>query len=170
MWYTTMKATAIETRYATIKAVKRFFGTKETAIQFPADLDLSNADEKLFAQACRKLQNTEPNSKGERIIKPIFSFGRCLIKMSKNADNFALAQCTIYLTEYDYGEEKRVQVVIAPPSDNSELDDIEVDDLSFLGTKPQIADDDEDEAFADDEETDEDEEEDPAPKAKSRKK
>lgn len=165
-----MKATAIEIRYATIKAVKRFFGTKETAIQFPADLDLSNDDEKLFAQACRKLQNTEPNSKGERIIKPIFSFGRCLIKMSKNADNFALAQCTIYLAEYPYGEEKRVQVVIAPPSDNSELDDIEVDDLSFLGTKPQIADDDEDEAFADDEETDEDEEEEPASKAKSRKK
>ena len=166
-----MKATAIETRYASMKSVKKFFGTKETAIQFPADFDLTNSDEKLFVQACRKLQNAEPNKNGERIVKPIFSFGRVLVKMSKNADNFALAQCTIYLTEYEYGDEKRVQVVIAPPSDNSEFDDIDVDDLSFIGSKPQIADDDEDDENDDTADDDEDDDEPaPAPKKKGGKK
>ena len=164
-----MKTTAIETRYASMKSVKKFFGTQKTAILFPADFDLTNADEKLFAQACRKLQSISPNKNGERIAKPIFSFGRVLIKMSKNADNFALAQCTIYLTEYEYGDEKRVQAVIAPPSDNSEFDDIDVDDLSFIGSKPQIADD----ADNDDDEdadVDDDDDDDDAPKTKGGKK
>lgn len=128
-----MKTTAISIRYASLKAVKRFFGTKETAIQFPSDFDLTNADEKLFINAVRQCANSEPNKNGERIVKPIFSFGRCIIKMSKNADNFAIAQCTVYITEYDYNDEKRVQIVIAPPMDN-EFDDS--DDLSFLGAKP----------------------------------
>lgn len=92
--------------------------------------------------------------------------------MSKNADNFALSQCTIYITEYEYSlggdkVEKRVQVVIAPPMDNSELDDIDIDDDSWLGTIPQTTTDEDEDAFADD---DEDEDEEPAPKAKSRKK
>ena len=162
-----MKTTAISIRYASLKAVKRFFGTKETAIQFPSDFDLTNADEKLFINAVRELANSEPNKNGERIVKPIFSFGRCIIKMSKNADNFAIAQCTVYITEYDYNDEKRVQIVIAPPMDN-EFDDS--DDLSFLGAKPQTADDDEDDENDDTADDDEDDEPAPAPKKKGGKK
>lgn len=154
-----MKSTAISIRYASLKAVKRFFGTKETAIQFPTDFDRTNADEKLFVNAIRALANAEPNSKGERIVKPIFSFGRVLIKMSKNADNFAIAQCTVYITEYDYNEEKRVQIVIAPPMDN-EFEDS--DDLDFLGAKPASKSDVED----DTEDEDDDEDADEAPKSK----
>lgn len=165
--HTTMKTTAIKVKYASLKSVKKFFGTKETAIQFPTDFDLSNADEKLFVNAVRSLSNTEPNSKGERIVKPIFSFGRVLLKMSKNADNFALAQCTLYITEYEYNDEKRVQVVIAPPMDNEFEDD---DDLSFIGAKPSsksddIDDDDEDDNFDDDDDDDDEK----SSKSKSKK-
>jgi len=158
-----MKTTAISVKYASLKSVKKFFGTKETAIQFPSDFDLKNADEKLFVNAVRALANAEPNSKGERIVKPIFSFGRVLIKMSKNADNFALAQCTLYITEYEYNDEKRVQVVIAPPMDNEFDDD---DDLSFIGAKPSSKSDDEDDDIDD---TDDDIDDDDAPKSKSKK-
>lgn len=160
-----MKTTAISIRYASLKAVKRFLDTKETVIQFPSDFDLTNADDKLFINAVRKLANSEPNKNGERIVKPIFSFGRCIIKMSKNADNFAIAQCTVYITEYDYNDEKRVQIVIAPPMAN-EFDDS--DDLSFLGAKPAASnDDDEDDDDADEDTTDdEDDEPTPAPKKK----
>lgn len=165
-----MKSTAISVRYATIKAVKHFFSTKETAIQFPSDFDLSNADEKLFINAVRALVNAEPNSKGERIVKPIFSFGRVLLKMSKNADNFALAQCTLYITEYEYGDEKRVQIVIAPPMDNEFDDD---DDLSFIGAKPSSKSDDDgfddDTDDDDDDDDNDDENDDDAPKSKSKK-
>lgn len=164
-----MQTTAIKVKYASLKSVKKFFGTKESAIQFPTDFNLKDADEKLFVNAIRALSNAEPNSKGERIVKPIFSFGRVLIKMSKNADNFAIAQCTVYITEYEYNDEKRVQIVIAPPMDN-EFEDS--DDMSFLGEKPQVSDDDIDDEDGDDNDSDEDEDEDetPAPKAKSRKK
>lgn len=168
--HNTMKTTAISVRYASLKAVKRFFATKETAFQFPSDFDLSNADEKLFVNAVRSLANAEPNSKGERIVKPIFSFGRVLIKMSKNADNFAIAQCTVYITEYDYNDEKRVQIVIAPPMDN-EFEDS--DDLDFLGAKPVSKDDtgdDEDDEDEDDADSDEDEDEEPKSKSKSKSK
>lgn len=166
--HTTMKTTAIKVKYASLKSVKKFFGTKETAIQFPTDFDLSNADEKLFVNAVRSLSNTEPNSKGERIVKPIFSFGRVLLKMSKNADNFALAQCTLYITEYEYNDEKRVQIVIAPPMDN-EFEDS--DDLDFLGAKPVSKDDTgDDEDDEDDEDADSDEDEDEEPKSKSKSK
>lgn len=173
---TAIKSTALDIRYATLKAVKNFFGTKATAIQFPSidAFDLSDPDQQKFLKTVKKLPFETPSQKsGERKLKPVFSFGRCLVSMSKNAPDYALAQCSIYLTEYPYdlGDgkiEKRAQIIIAPPVENEDEDDLT--DLSFLGTKPQIADDDEDEAFADDEETDEDEKEEPAPKAKSRKK
>lgn len=169
--HTAMKTIAIKVKYASLKSVKKFFGTKETAIQFPTDFDLSNADEKLFVNAVRSLSNTEPNSKGERIVKPIFSFGRVLLKMSKNADNFALAQCTLYITEYEYNDEKRVQIVVAPPMDNEFDDD---DDLSFIGAKPSSKSDDDD--FDDDTDDDDDDDDndddddDDAPKSKSKSK
>ena len=162
-----MQTTAIKVKYASLKSVKRFFGTKESAIQFPTDFNLKDADEKLFVNAVRSLANTEPNSKGERIVKPIFSFGRLLLKMSKNADNFAIAQCTLYITEYEYNDEKRVQVVIAPPMDN-EFEDS--DDLDFLGTKPASKSDDEDDDIDDDtDDDDDDSDDDEAPKSKSKK-
>ena len=163
-----MKATAIKVRYASLKSVKRFFGTKESAINFPADFDKSNADEVLFLKAIKAALNTTPNKNGERLVKPIFSFGRLLLKISKNADNFALSQCTIYITEYDYNDEKRVQVVIAPPMGNDEFDDEDIDDLSWLGQKPAVSEEDDDDTDEDEDEDDEDAEE--APKAKSRKK
>lgn len=159
-----MKATAIKVRYASLKSVKRFFGTKESAINFPADFDKSNADEVLFLKAIKAALNTTPNKNGERLVKPIFSFGRLLLKISKNADNFALSQCTIYITEYDYNDEKRVQVVIAPPMGNDEFDDEDIDDLSWLGQKPAVSDDEADDEDDDDNDDDNDE----APKSKSK--
>lgn len=148
-----MKTQELSIRYASLKSVKKFFGTKGTAIMFPSDFDLKDADEQKFLKACRNCQNAEPNKRGERIVKPTFSFGRVLIKMSKNAPDYALAQCCIYLTEYDYDlggdkTEKRVQVVIAPPVDDE--DDEEITDLDFLGAKPQSADDDDDADDTDD--------------------
>lgn len=159
-----MKATAIKVRYASLKSVKRFFGTKESAINFPADFDKSNADEVLFLKAIKAALNTTPNKNGERLVKPIFSFGRLLLKISKNADNFAISQCTIYITEYDYNDEKRVQVVIAPPMGNDEFDDEDIDDLSWLGQKPAVSDDNDD----DEDNTDNDDDDDEAPKSKSK--
>ena len=149
-----MKTQELSIKYASLKAVKRFFGIKSNAIQFPTDFDVKNADEQTFLKAVRKVQNAEPNSRGERIVKPTFSFGRVLVKMSKNAPDFALAQCCIYLTDYDYDlgdgkTEKRAQIVIAPPVEDE--DDEEIIDLSFLGEKPQSASDDDDDDDDDDE-------------------
>lgn len=137
-----IKTKAIEVRYATLKAVQNFFGTKATAVSFPTEFDKTDADQALFLKALKALQGIAPNKNGERQIKPIFSFGRFLIKMSKNAENFALSQCTIYITEYPYDlgggkTENRVQVVVAPPMDNSDINDIDIDDDSWLGTVPQ---------------------------------
>lgn len=136
-----MQTSAIKTKYASVKAVLRFFGTRENAIMFPSAFDKSNADEKLFLQAAKAVIAKEPNENGERIVKPEFSFGKVLVKMSKNAGKFALAQCTIYITEYVYKPtgEKRCQIVIAPPSDNSEFEDIDIDNDDWLGTKPASA-------------------------------
>lgn len=156
-----MKATAISIRYASLKAVQKFFGTKASMTAFPTDFDLTNADDAKFLRRVKNLPNIVPNAKtGERVDKPTFSFGRVLLKMSKNAINYSFAECTIYIKEYDYDlgggkSEKRVQIVIAPPAtadeDDTDEDINDLNDLSWLGAKPQIADTDDD---ADDDDDD----------------
>jgi hypothetical protein len=145
-----MKTTAISIRYATLKAVKKFFGTNASMIAFPTEFDTTDEDEAKFLRRVKNLPNIVPTQKGERIDKPTFTFGRVLLKMSKNAINYSFAECTIYIKEYDYDlgggkSEKRVQIVIAPPATADEDDtDEDINDLSWLGAKPQIADDDDD--------------------------
>lgn len=146
-----MKTTAISIRYASLKAVQKFFGTKASMIAFPTDFDVTNEDEAKFLRRVKNLPNIVPNAKtGERVDKPTFTFGRVLLKMSKNAINYSFAESTIYIKEYDYDlgggkSEKRVQIVIAPPTTADEDDtDEDINDLSWLGAKPQIADTDDD--------------------------
>jgi hypothetical protein len=152
-----MKTTAISIRYATLKAVQKFFGTKASMIAFPTEFDTTDEDEAKFLRRVKNLPNIVPTQKGERIDKPTFTFGRVLLKMSKNAINYSFAECTIYIKEYDYDlgggkSEKRVQIVIAPPATADEDDtDEDINDLSWLGAKPQIADDDDDADDTDDE-------------------
>lgn len=170
-----IKTKEITVRYATLKAVKTFFGTRSNVISFPTEIDHKDPDNVLFLKALKALQIISPNKNGERLLKPIFSFGRVLLKMSKNADRFALSQCTIYITEYAYNlgdkTENRVQVVIAPPMDNSELDEIDIEDDSWIGLVPQSATEDEEDAFSDEESEDEEsEDEEPATKSKKDKK
>ena len=148
-----MKTTAISIRYATLKAVQKFFGTKALMIPFPTEFDTTDDDEAKFLRRVKNLPNIVPTQKGERIDKPTFTFGRVLLKMSKNAINYSFAECTIYIKEYDYDlgggkSEKRVQIVIAPPAtadeDDTDEDINDLNDLSWLGAKPQIADTDDD--------------------------
>lgn len=141
-----MKTTAISIRYASLKAVQKFFNTKATMIAFPTEFDITDEDEAKFLRRVKNLPNIVPNPKtGERVDKPTFTFGRVLLKMSKNAINYSFAESTVFIKEYDYDlgggkSEKRVQVVIAPPTTADEDDtDEDIKDLSWLGTKPQIA-------------------------------
>ena len=152
-----MKTTAISIRYASLKAVQKFFGTKALMIAFPTEFDTTNEDEAKFLRRVKNLPNIVPNPKtGERVDKPTFTFGRVLLKMSKNAINYSFAEDTIYIKEYDYDlgggkSEKRVQIVIAPPTTADEDDtDEDINDLSWLGAKPQIADTDDDADDTDD--------------------
>ena len=174
-----MNTSTVSIKYAKMKAVQRFFGTHATAIQMPSSKELKAAgdDGKLFSLVLLKFL-AEGEVGKEFVSKPTFSFGRCIIKFSKNAAKFALNQLVIYLTEYTYEAtgEKRVQIVIAPPTTNDEFDEF-ADDLDnlddLMGQTPAAAvadDNDEDDADEDDEDAEEEEEEEEAPKAKSRKK
>lgn len=156
-----MKTTAISIRYASLKAVQKFFGTKASMFAFPTDFDTTNSDEVKFLAAVKAIQSTTPSKNGERIVKPTLSFGKVLIKASKNSVDYSFAECVIYVKEYDYDlgggkTEKRVQIVIAPPANADEDVDIDVNDLSWLGQKPQIADTNDDDDDTDD--TDDDNE------------
>ena len=155
-----MKATTVEIKYASLKAVQKFFGTKKTSFHMPTAMDLKAAgsDGRLLSLALLKFLSEGEVGK-EFITKPIFSFGRVLIKFSKNAAKFALNQLVCYLMEYTYGEteEKRVQLVVAPPTNNDELEEF-VDELGnldeLMGQTPAAA----AKAAADDDDTDDEEE------------
>ena len=125
------------------KKVNKFLGSKNnqmsfTEIKFNGD----DSDIKLFKQAVIALTNTKPDKRGERTVKPIFSFGRILMKMSKNAEKFSLGECDIWIAQYHYDgtDEDRVQVVIAAPISNADFDDIDVSEFDELvNAKPSSA-------------------------------
>ena len=132
-----------------MQSVLKFFGTKSTVFQFPSfdKDDLKDADIQRFLKVCRNSTDIAPNKFGVRSTKVNFTFGRVIVEFSKNSGLFALTQCVIYVANYKYElgdgkEEVRVKLVIAPPVEDE--DDEEIIDLSFLGEKPQSASDDDD--------------------------
>lgn len=158
--------------------VQKFLGIKGSQaafadIKFRKDDDGNYTDDAvLLRKTLKYLLNATPNpNNGERIAKPIFEFGRVLIKMSKNTVKYALSECDVYVSNYTYEatNEKRVQILIAPPANNDEFMDEDIDDFDdIINTKPSgaLADDIADDT---DDEDDNDVEETPASK-KSRKK
>lgn len=177
-----MKTQQVEIAYATLKAVQNFFGTKKANyLKFPteSDIDYENSDDLLFLNTVAALPDAPVNKRKEHVLKPSFTFGRLIVKMSeKAATTCAIADCDMLIQTYLFDNrigksidanqddeqikrliakgiiEVRVQVTIVSPAENNcETTIKSAKDFAALRTRPAsatVADDTDDDVFDDD--------------------